>query len=553
MPHLVSFPRIEIPEVDLFTFLFERKDRQFPDSKELFTDGNTGRTYTFAQAKASALEFGKGLKSEWNWRRGDVLAFYTPNNIDTTVATFGLLWAGGIASPVNPLYTVEELTFQLTNSKAKAIITQKPFLKVVREAAKKAGIPEKRIILLGDEHDESGKFKHFTSVKSTAYCGQYAPTKVNPRKDLAFLVYSSGTTGMPKGVCLSHYNVISNLKQLYEVEGRSFSSSGGWDGKGDKQLGFLPFFHIYGLTVCIFQCAFNGWQLIVMPRFDIDKACQLIQDYKITYAYVPPPVVLALGKHPAVSKYDLTSIKLLNSGAAPLTHELTEAVWNRLKIPVKQGYGLSETSPVTHTQLPDEWAKFAGSVGKLVSNMEAKIVDENGKEVPEGEEGELWVKGPNVFLGYLDLPDKTKDTFSEDGYFKTGDIFKRDKYGNYYCVDRLKELIKYKGFQVAPAELEGILVSHEDIADACVIGVENHAEATEVPRAYIVLSPGQERTEAKAKEIAEWLAKQVAPYKKLRGGIKFIDEVPKSAAGKILRRVLRDQAKQEERKEGAKL
>ena len=212
---------------------------------ELFTDGNTGRTYTFAQAKASALEFGKGLKSEWNWQRGDVLAFYTPNNIDTTVATFGLLWAGGIASPVNPLYTVEELAFQLTNSKAKAIITQKPFLKVVREAAKKAGIPEKRIILLGDEHDESGKFKHFTSVKSTAYCGQYAPTKVNPRKDLAFLVYSSGTTGMPKGVCLSHYNVISNLKQLYEVEGRSFSSSGGWDGKGDKQLGFLPFFHIY--------------------------------------------------------------------------------------------------------------------------------------------------------------------------------------------------------------------------------------------------------------------------------------------------------------------
>lgn len=142
---------------------------------------------------------------------------------------------------------------------------------------------------------------------------------------------------------------------------------------------------IQGLTVCIFQCAFQGWQLIVMPRFDIDKACQLIQDYKITYAYVPPPVVLALGKHPAVDKYDLTSIKVLNSGAAPLTHELTEAVWNRLKIPVKQGYGLSETAPVTHTQLPDEWAKFAGSVGKLVSNMEAKIVDESGKEVPEGE------------------------------------------------------------------------------------------------------------------------------------------------------------------------
>lgn len=186
-----------------------------------------------------------------------------------------------------------------------------------------------------------------------------------------------------------------------------------------------------------------GWHLFVMSRFDIEKACQIIQDHKITFAYVPPPIVLAFGKHPAVDKYDLTSLKMMHSGAAPLTNELLELVWSRLKLPVKQGYGLSETSPVTHAQMPDEWAKFMGSVGKLVPNMEAQIVDLEGNEVALGEEGELWVKGPNVFGGYYNQPDKTKDAFSTAGWFKTGDIFKIDKHGNYYCVDRLKELIKY--------------------------------------------------------------------------------------------------------------
>lgn len=180
-----------------------------------------------------------------------------------------------------------------------------------------------------------------------------------------------------------------------------------------------------------------------MSRFDLEKACQIIQEHRITYAYVPPPIVLAFGKHPAVDKYDLTSLKMLHSGAAPLTNELLEVVWSRLKLPVKQGYGLSETSPATHVQLPDEWAKHMGSVGKLVPNMEAKIVDLDGNEVPLGEEGELWMKGPNVFDGYFNNAEKTKEAFSPDGWFKTGDIFKIDKYGNYYCVDRLKELIKY--------------------------------------------------------------------------------------------------------------
>lgn len=198
-----------------------------------------------------------------------------------------------------------------------------------------------------------------------------------------------------------------------------------------------------GLVNCVFMSIYSGWQLFIMSRFDLEKACQIIQDNKITFAYVPPPIVLAFGKDPNVDRYDLTSLKMLHSGAAPLTNELLELFWSRLKLPVKQGYGLSETAPVTHVQMPDEWAKFMGSVGKLVPNMESKIVDLEGNEVPLGEEGELWLKGPNVFGGYLNNPDKTNDAFSTDGWFKTGDIFKVDKHGNYYCVDRLKELIKY--------------------------------------------------------------------------------------------------------------
>jgi 4-coumarate--CoA ligase len=195
---------------------------------------------------------------------------------------------------------------------------------------------------------------------------------------------------------------------------------------------------------------YMGTEMIVMPRFDLERACQLIQQHRITFSYIPPPIVLALGKHPAVDKYDLSSVKMLHSGAAPLTRELTEALWNRLKIPVKQGFGLSETAPASHSQEWHAWAKAMGSVGKLMPNMEAMIVGPDGKEVPDGREGELWLKGPNIFMGYLNQPEKTAECMTEDGFFKTGDIFKRDQKGNYYCVDRLKELIKYSKHNGTP-------------------------------------------------------------------------------------------------------
>ena len=285
-----------------------------------------------------------------------------------------------------------------------------------------------------------------------------------------------------------------------------------------------------------------------MPKFDIEKFCATIQRHKITFAYVVPPVVLLLGKDPIVDKYDLSSLRMMNSGAAPLTQELVEAVYKRLNVPIKQGYGLSETSPTTHTQPWETWDKTIGSVGRLLPNQTAKYMSPEEKEVPVGEVGELWVKGPNVFLGYHNNPEGTKNALTEDGYFKTGDVGYQDQDGNFYITDRVKELIKYKGFQVPPAELEGLLISHPKINDVAVVGVYDKGQATEVPRAYIVPRPGIEGTQATADDIIAWLQAKVANHKKLRGGVRFADEIPKSASGKILRRVLKIRAQEEEEK-----
>ena len=304
-----------------------------------------------------------------------------------------------------------------------------------------------------------------------------------------------------------------------------------------------------------------------MSKFEIEKFCAIVQDHRISYAYVVPPVVLLLGKHPVVDKYDLSSLRMLSSGAAPLTQELVEAVYARLKVPIKQGYGLSETSPSTHTQVGKRsnfhvlhlqslqvtkpwrlWDKTIGSVGTLLPNQTAKYMSAEEKELPVGETGELWIKGPNVFKGYHNNPEATKNALARDGYFKTGDVGHQDRNGNFYITDRVKELIKYKGFQVPPAELEGLLISHAKVNDVAVIGIYNKDHATEVPMAYIVPKPGVEGSPKTALEIMQWLQTRVANHKRLRGGVRFIDEIPKSATGKILRRLLKIEAQKEDEK-----
>jgi len=293
-----------------------------------------------------------------------------------------------------------------------------------------------------------------------------------------------------------------------------------------------------------------------MPKFDIELWCRLVQDHKITYAYVVPPMLLLLTKHPKVGEYDLSSVRMVNSGAAPLSEDLVKATFKRTGIRVKQGYGLSETSPTAFYQRWQDWDTAVGSTGLLLPNMEAKFcaVSEMGEtegwekrpELPKGETGELYVKGPNVFLGYHNKRAATKECLNEDGWFRTGDVGYVDQNGNLFITDRAKELIKYKGFQVPPAELEGYLVDHELVNDVAVVGVESQELGTEVPRAYIVRKGGIAAVEkGDDQKIMAWLAKKVANHKKLRGGVRFVDAVPKSASGKILRRILKEEAKKE--------
>lgn len=294
-----------------------------------------------------------------------------------------------------------------------------------------------------------------------------------------------------------------------------------------------------------------------MDRFDLEKFCQYVQSYRISYAFVAPPVIVALGKHPVVDKYDLSSLRMMNSGAAPLTRELVETTAARIKVGIKQGYGLSETSPTTHTQTWEEWDRYIGSVGKLLPSMEAKYMTspEDGsepKEVGVGEVGELYMRGPNIFLGYHKNPRATAECLSPDGWFRTGDVGYQDREGNFYITDRVKELIKYKGFQVPPAELEGLLLDNPSVADVAVIGVYSEEQGSEVPRAYIVRS-AQSKSSAvsdadEAANIVNWVHGKVAQHKRLRGGVRFLDVVPKSASGKILRRVLKEEAKKEQSK-----
>lgn len=291
---------------------------------------------------------------------------------------------------------------------------------------------------------------------------------------------------------------------------------------------------------------YNGYKTVVMPKFDIEDFCRFIQEEKITFSYVVPPVVLLLSKHPVVEKYDLSSVRMMNSGAAPLTRELVDAFSKKTGLKVKQGYGLSETSPTTHTQPWELWYSTIGSVGTLLPNLTAKYMSPEEKEVPAGEVGELWITGPNIFKGYLNNPEGTKNALTDDGYFKTGDVGYQDKEGNFYITDRVKELIKYKGFQVPPAELEGLLLSHPRIDDVAVIGIFKEDLASEVPRAYVVPAKGVEAGKALEEDIVSWLGAKVANHKKLRGGVRFTDEIPKSVSGKILRRVLKVKAQEEE-------
>lgn len=296
--------------------------------------------------KATAQAFGNVLVQDWQWQRGDVICMFSPNDADYGPCVYGALYVGGTIAPANPGYGAKDLAFMLKDAGAKVLMTHKALLPVALEATKLAGLPQNSIILMGADTSDAGQAKHFKSLlKSHRNASRPRPYKLSPDEDLAFLAYSSGTTGLPKGVMLSHRNIIADVLEIKNSVGNNYS----W--KSDKLLGVLPFFHIYGLTGLVHQPLNRGLELVIMPQFQLDAFCKAVQDHKITFTYVAPPVLVQLSRGQSVQKYDLTSLRMITCGAAPLTKELVSFVHSKLKLKVNQAYGLSETSPMTHTQV----------------------------------------------------------------------------------------------------------------------------------------------------------------------------------------------------------
>lgn len=355
MPTKSPFPDVEVPKVDLWGLMFDRKDRKFSDDKVIYRAVDSDRKYTFADVKSLATLFGEGLRNLWDWQKDEVLALYAPNDIDIPPVIYGAFFAGGIVTPANPGYSADELAYQLKNSGAHALFTTKKFLETALKAAQAVGIPDDRVVLIGAEKDETHRVKHWTSIRKTSGALRYRRRRAKP-EDLSFLAYSSGTTGLPKGVMLTHRNIVADLVLIQGAVGKWYSP------EKDKFLGVLPFFHIYGLTGLVHQMLYRGIELVVMPTFDMELFLRTIQQHKITFIYVAPPVIVRLARDKMVENYDLSSVKMITSGAAPLTKELVDAVHKRLNIKINQAYGLSETSPMTHTQVSLVIFDFLGTV-----------------------------------------------------------------------------------------------------------------------------------------------------------------------------------------------
>jgi acyl-CoA synthetase (AMP-forming)/AMP-acid ligase II len=481
-------PDIEIPDLAMPEYVLGGAAAR--GDHPAFIDGATGEVTTFAEFVAQVDAVAAHLQAR-GIGKGDVVGLLGPNSSEWGVAYHAILRAGAIVTPMYAMLAAEEIERQMANSDAKLLI------------------------------DDPAEF--VAEVDPGA-----APERVEvDPEDLAVLPYSSGTTGLMKGVMLTHRNLVANIEQAWNSMPLTDE---------DVLVGLMPFFHIYGQTVVLNMGLAKGSTIVTMQRFECDELMDLIEKYGVTWLHIAPPVVLAIATTTDVEGRDFSKLKLVISGAAPLDAELSARAEAKLGAPIRQGYGMTELSPVSHkSRLARVEETPPGSVGALIPNTEARLVDPTtGEDAAEGEEGEIWIRGPQVMRGYLNNDEATAETLVGDGWIRTGDIGRIDENGFFYIVDRLKELIKYKGHQVPPAELEAVLVSHPKVKDAGVIGVPMD-DGGEAPKACVVVEDDLDPDELMA-----WVAERVAPYKRIRE-VEIVDEIPKSASGKILRRLLREE------------
>lgn len=509
MPYRSPYPDITVPNLNLFEQVFQNA-ASMPDAVAM-AEGSSGRTITYGALLEQIRRTAAGLAAR-GITKGDVVSLWSPNVPEWPIVFFGVVKLGAIVHTSNPVSTPDELAFQLKDGNVKMLFTVGALADKAKAAIAETGRPIELFTI-----DET---PGLPSLASLAVDKDPPAVTIDPANDLCVLPYSSGTTGLPKGVMLTHRNLVAQLMQIDSIESV----------RTPALLGVLPFFHIYGMVILVMHGLMRGSTIVTMPKFEFEPFLKILQDWPIVTAHIVPPIVVGLGKHPAVDNYKFPHLKFLFSGAAPLGPELTDAVEKRLNVKIRQGYGMTEASPATHYTVAG--TERSGTAGRLMPSIEMRIVDpETGKDLPSGKPGEVWVRGPNVMKGYLNNPEATQKTVDADGWLHTGDIGIADDEGYLTVVDRLKELIKVKGFQVAPAELESILLKHPKIADVAVIPVADE-QSGEVPKAIVV-----KRDDLTAEDVMAFCESKVAHYKRVRH-VAFVDAIPKSPSGKILRRVL---------------
>ena len=511
MIHTSPYPDVVIPDVTLPDFVMANAHRL--GAKPALVDGISGRTVSHAEFADQVVRTSVGLVRR-GFAKGDVFAICMPNSIEYPIAFHAVARAGGIVTPINSISTVDEVRKQLSDSGARFVLTCREMAEKIASAAQGTRVEE-----IFTTSDAPGTTPFVTLLDSSA---EIAMPAIDPREDVVALPYSSGTTGLCKGVMLTHRNLVANLIQLDVGHMR----------ESDVLVCVLPMFHIYGLTAIVNFSLRRGCTAVTLPRFDLAELIDVLEKRRVTFAHLVPPILLAIAKNPLFSGRDLSHLRVVFSGAAPLSAELSRECAERLGCAVVQGYGMTESSPATHMTPMQPGTSKHGSIGVCLPNTECRIVDTaTGRDLAFDEPGELWVRGPQVMKGYLNQPEATRATVDAEGWLHTGDVGYVDRDGQFFIVDRVKELIKYKAWQVAPAELEALLATHPCVADVAVIGAPD-AEAGEIPKAFVVL-----RGAATADELMRFVAERVAPYKKVRA-VQFVDSIPKSASGKILRRVL---------------
>lgn len=510
-------PPIELPDMSLHELIVGGAAHQ-PD-KPALVDAMTGASLSYGELAHRVERVAAGLV-DGGLVKGDVVAVVSANCLDYPVATLGVMAAGGVISGVNPTYTGGELIHQLNDSGATRVIVGEMFVPSVQAIIGETSVSE--VIVFGEAEGAA-------SFASLADHDLPAVSVVVGPDDLAALPYSSGTTGRSKGVRLTHRNLVANLRQSNDM----FKLT-----PEDTVMAFLPMFHIMGFAIVTMGALDSGATIVTIPTFEPTLFCQAIQDHRVTKLYVVPPVVNFLAGHPLVDQFDLSSVKVLGSGAAPLGAEMEAAVAARLDCLVGQGYGMTEVAgaaTMPREMSSGEYDLRAGSSGQLVPSMEALVIDpETGASLGPHETGELWLRGPNCFDGYLNNDEATTSTIDAEGWLHTGDLCHFDDDGFLFVTDRLKELIKVKGFQVAPAELEALLLTHPNVGDVAVVGRPDERSG-EVPVAHIVPSG-----ELDVDELRGWVAERVADYKRL-ADVVIAEAIPKNPSGKILRRELRSQ------------